>query len=220
MFRSYAQFFESSTGISKLNQLKTHLDRTNVDLAKWIVDNLGVKHEGRMTEKDAVNIIKTVNTKEWWPKLPTMYFFDSPAEDVKEGTILVHFTRDPEKILKEGFKYGEPDYLKLGMNWGHISRKEPGFNYAFDPKDLVENYGSLQKAFLEWVPRGGAIFFRAPAIKDWHFGDEIDQVLFWGPDAHEIKATFYQKGEWEFKGEKFKTLDESYNSIKTTYEKA
>lgn len=197
-----------------LQQLKDHLDRTNKSLAQWIVDKLGYPAPARMTESAAIRIIRAVNNKDWWDRLPTMYFFDSPAEDVPYGTTLLHFTRKPMEIANGGFRYGTPDYLRLGMSWGSRSVSGPGFNYAFVADDLIERYGTLDRAFQKWVPFGGCVFFRAPAIKAWHFGDEIDQVIFWGPDARVDRVALHSTSGWTMDGERYDTLDHAYKVLK------
>jgi len=214
----YIKLFEDFHSSDKLKDLKDHLKRTNIDLANWIIKNLGinVKSIGPLTNKAAVNLIQSVNTKEYWSKLPTMYFFDSPARDVPKGTWLMHFTPVPNEIAKGGFMKGEPNYLKLGMNWGVHSETE-GYNYGFIPEDAIEKYGSLQEARSAWLfgGKGGVVFFKAPAIKAYHFGDEIDQAIFWGPDAYEIIPVTLEYRKWNYNGEQYETLDDVYNIIES-----
>jgi hypothetical protein len=212
--KGYLQFFESAS--SKLEVLKDHLKRTNIDLAKWIIKNLGVniRQSGPLTDDSAKFIIQSVNTKEYWSKLPSMYFFDSPAKDIPDGTWLIHFTPVPNEIAKGGFIKGEPNFLKLGMNWGVHSETE-GYNYGFLPEDVIEKYGSLESARSTWLfgRKGGAIFFKAPAIKAYHFGDEINQAIFWGPEAHEITPVTLEYGKWNYNNDEYKTLDDVYKII-------
>jgi len=213
----YIKLFEDFYSSDKLKDLKDHLKRTNIDLANWIIKNLGinVKSIGPLTDKAAVNIIKSVDTKEYWSKLPSMYFFDSPAIDVPDGTWLMHFTPVPNEIAKGGFIKGEPNYLKLGMNWGVHSETE-GYNYGFVPEDAIEKYRSLQESRRTWLfgGQGGVIFFKAPAIKAYHFGDEIDQAIFRGPDAYEIIPVTLEYRKWNYNGNQYETLDDVYNIIK------
>lgn len=215
MIKNFQQFFESIK-TDKLSELKNHLNRSNIDLAKWIIDNLNIEHKGELTDDVAVKIIKSVDSKEYWSKLPTMYFFDSPAETVKPNSWLMHFTKHPLEIESSGFKKGEPDYLKLGMTWGKNSNS-PGYNYALLPEDALETYSTLDKAFVHWVSnlqnKGGVVFFKAPAIKAWHFGDEIEQAIFWGPDAINIIAAFRENGKWKYKNKVYDTLEEVYDEI-------
>lgn len=212
----YIKLFEEFTS-NKLQVLKDHLKRSNIDLANWIIKNLGVnvRQSGPLTDDSAEFIIKSVNTKEYWAKLPSMYFFDSPAKDVPEGVWMMHFTPVPDGIAKDGFMKGEPNFLKLGMNWGVHSESE-GYNYGFLPEDAIEKYGSLQAARKIWLfgGKGGVVFFKAPAIKAYHFGDEIDQAIFWGPEAYEIMPVTLEYGKWNYNNNEYKTLDDVYNIIK------
>jgi hypothetical protein len=214
----YIKLFEEFSS-NKLDILKDHLKRSNIDLAKWIIKNLGinVKSIGPLTDKAAQSIIQSVNKKEYWPKLPTMYFFDSPSEDVPEGTWLMHFTTVPNEIAKVGFTKGEPNYLKLGMNWGK-NAESVGYNYGFIPEDAIEKYFSLQEARSIWLfgGKGGVVFFKAPAIKAYHFGDEIDQAIFWGPDAYEIIPVTFEYRKWNYNGKQYETLDDVYDIIKSS----
>lgn len=213
--KGYLQFFESNSS-SKLDVLKDHLKRSNIDLAKWIIKNLGVnvRQSGPLTNDSVEFIIKSVNTKEYWSKLPSMYFFDSPAKDIPNGTWMMHFTPVPNEIVKGGFAKGEPNYLKLGMNWGVHSESE-GYNYGFLPGDAIEKYGSLEEARKIWLfgRKGGVVFFKAPAIKAYHFGDEIDQAIFWGPEAYEITPVTLEYGKWKYNNDEYKTLDDVYKII-------
>ena len=178
---TFTEFLNESNN-PKLEILKNHFNRTNKSLAKWIIDNLGIEGSYK-TEKEAIKVIKAVDSHKYYDKLPSMYFFDSPAHDLPEGEWLIHFTKRPEQILKSGFNRGTPDYLKIGMSWGRQSI-EPGYNYAFRIKDVEEKYGSIEAAAKFW--KGTPIYFKAPAIVNYHFGDEIDQVIFWGPDAKDF----------------------------------
>jgi len=170
----------------EIPKLKKHFDRSNKDLAKWIVDNLGVDGD-TSTEQGCIDIIKSVDSQKYYKQLPPMYFFDSPAEYVPKGTWLIHFTKRKKELLQNGFKYGTPDWEGIGMSWGSISsKKEKGYNYAFEPDDIIEKYGSINSAAEHW--HGEPIWFKLTdkAIKNYHFGDEIEQVIFWGEDASKL----------------------------------
>lgn len=180
--KSY-QLFESVN--DRLQVLRDHFDRTNIDLAEWILSNLGVTGSAD-TEEEAIKVIKSVDNPKYYKDLPAMFFFDSPAEDVPEGTWLVHFTKDPATIIEHGFTKGTPDYKKLGMSWGS-TKAQPGYNYAFTVDDAIEKYGSIEAAAKHW--KGNPVYFKAPAIKNYHFGDDVEQVLFWSADAHSFTDT-------------------------------
>jgi hypothetical protein len=187
--QTYNEFLNESAG-KKTDVLKHHFDRTNMSLAQWIKDHL-LPSEKLETEADAIRIVGKVNSKQYYTKLPAMYFFDSPAEDYSSNNLIIHFARSErirDGILQRGFIYGEPDYLKLGMNWSsrHKPKREEGFNYGLDYDDMLEKYGTLQKAAKHWGSY--PISFKATdAIKNYHFGDDVEQVLFWGPSAYDIK---------------------------------
>jgi len=189
--KSYEGFLNESAGGKKTDVLKQHFDRTNMSLAQWIKDHLLPK-EKLDSESDAINLIGKVNSRRYFSKLPTMYFFDSPAEDHPSDKLIVHFVSSKkiqQSIIENGFVYGEADYLKLGMNWSsrHKPKRDIGYNYGLDYDDMLEKYGSLEKGAKHW----GAYpitFKSTDAIKNYHFGDDVEQVLFWGPSAYDIKA--------------------------------
>ena len=183
------KLFESTTG--RLQVLKDHFDRTNMELANWIIKNIYDPElpDNISNEEEAKQVIKKVDQHKYYRKLPAMYFFDSPAEDVPEDTWLVHFTDYPDDIIKDGFTKGTPDFIKLGMSWG-ITSQQPGYNYGLTVDDAIEKYGSIEKAAKHW--NGKPIYFKAPAIKNYHFGDDVEQVLFWGPDAHSFTKEIYK----------------------------
>ena len=186
---TYGEFLNEASG-NKTDILMKHFVRTNMDLAKWIKDNL-LPEETLETEKDAVRIIGKVNSKKYFQKLPSMYFFDSPAFKNPPNNTIIHFVRHEslrDSIIEKGFIYGEPSYLKIGMSWGSMetSGRMPGYNYGLNYDDMIEKYGTVQKAAKHWG--GYPITFKTnDAINNYHFGDEVEQVIFWGPSAYDIK---------------------------------
>lgn len=185
---TYSEFLNEGAGqYTKI--LKDHFVRTNMDLAKWIKTNLLPKAK-LDTESDAVKLIGQVNSKKYFSKLPSMYFFDSPAFDYPSKGKIIHFVRSKsirENILKNGFIYGEPNYLKIGMSWGSMEtpNRKVGYNYGLDYDDMIEKYGTIEKAAKVW---GGypVVFNASDAIKNYHFGDDVEQVIFWGPSVTNI----------------------------------
>lgn len=169
----------------EISKLKKHFDRSNKDLAKWIIDNLDVDGD-ISTEQGCIDIIKSVDNKRYYKLLPPMYFFDSPAEYVPKGTWLVHFTKNKKALLDKGFEYGTPDWQDIGMSWGSRSKKEEGYNYAFEPEEVIAKYGTIESAAEHWY--GEPVWFKITdrAIKNYHFGDEIEQVIFWGKNTSDF----------------------------------
>ena len=177
-------------GIKKTDVLKKHFDRTNISLARWIKRHL-LPQEKLESESDAIKLISKVDNRKYYSKLPAMYFFDSPAEDYPSDKLIVHFASSEkirQNIIKNGFIYGEADYLKLGMNWSsrYKIKRDVGYNYGFDYDDMLEKYGSLQNGKKYWGSYP-ITFKSTDAIKKYHFGDDVEQVLFWGPSAYDIK---------------------------------
>ena len=122
----------------------------------------------------------------YYHKLPISYFFDEP-DRLPKGTKLIHLTNNANDIVKNGFTRGTQDLNDLGMSWGsRSSSTKPGWNYAF-PDDYIEyRFKTLDNALKHWH-RKEAIEFEAEAILTFHYGDDMYQALFWGPNAKNIK---------------------------------
>jgi hypothetical protein len=90
---------------------------------------------------------------------------------------LIHFCDDPYAIATDGFKYGFAEMEQLGLTtWFKNRKRGIGYNFAFD---INYNYPT-NKYGTE------AVIFRASGIEVSHFGDEEQQIIFWGPSARNI----------------------------------
>lgn len=194
MFTSIIEFRKNIIKES-IEDLKKHLDRDDITLVKWIVDNINLPTRltqnldfNNLTADQIQDIVKYVDNFKFYNKLPSMYFYADP-EDVSDNTWLIHFSNSANEIYKQQkFNYGISDYLKLGMTHLHNKVKSDNvYNFAFEANDLIEKYGNLQKALNVWTPNAkSCIIFKSKAIKAYHFGDDIEQVIFYAPDAHDI----------------------------------
>lgn len=96
---------------------------------------------------------------------------------------LIHFSDDAREIAADGFTEGTDDMDRLALTYG-VRKKYEGYNFAYD-LDEFEKYG-------HGCHNGGykygsdAVLFRASGIKVWHYGDEENQVIFYGPLAHDF----------------------------------
>jgi len=96
-------------------------------------------------------------------------------------TWLVHFTDDPESIQSDGFQYGWDSTEGLGLTThftDNARKRGPGFNFAFvlgsRDADRAASSGKYGKE---------AVVFWAGGVEAYHYGDEEDQVIFWGPEV-------------------------------------
>lgn len=169
--------------LTKSNQ-SLYTDLLKVDGVADLCKSLDLPTNGTATDEEAAKLADALNNRKWYDKLPASYFFDSPPIELPGNTKLIHFAKDPEALIQNGFTKGTIDFKKLGMSWGRYNNA-PGWNYAFEEKDLLEKYGTMEKASAHWG--GTPVVFECAAVKAYHYGDEIDQCLFWGPDAQNIQ---------------------------------
>jgi hypothetical protein len=92
-------------------------------------------------------------------------------------TWLIHFSDQAHKIQKEGFKYGVDQVDRLALTtWLHENEKKyGGYNFAF----VAGNKASLQ-AGSKFSYGKEAVMFQSSGVEIYHYGDEENQVIFWG----------------------------------------
>lgn len=105
---------------------------------------------------------------------------------------LVHMTNNLTGITQEGFNIGVTiDELAYTPAIGTTDFKYgPGYNFAFSANEADEaersNYGKY------------CVLFQGSGIMIWHYGDEQNQVIFYGPSAKNlIFITKHTFGEYE-----------------------
>jgi len=93
---------------------------------------------------------------------------------------MIHFTEssyDAADIEGEGFQYGHPEFEGIHLTtWKKHRKKEPGYNFAFPldsryAQDAMDS-GKYGREF---------VIFKGTGIKVHHYGDNEDQIIFWGP---------------------------------------
>jgi hypothetical protein len=114
------------------------------------------------------------------PTLPT-YLFMSFESLLPPSTWLVHFSDNAFDISVNGFIYGAPDMFALGLttHFSDVFRKNmPGWNFAFEEGTRgVRHGGKYGKE---------SVLFQSAGVKVYHFGDEEDQVIFYGPHVERL----------------------------------
>lgn len=114
------------------------------------------------------------------------YFSDNPQ--IVKNQWLIHMTDNAEDIARNGFQYGVSDMTKLGLTTrlSFFEKKFGGYNFAYTIPDF------LKYARRSYVNGGGykygneAVIFRASGIGVWHYGDNENQVIFYGNTAKDI----------------------------------
>ena len=121
---------------------------------------------------------------EWYQKhdpamAPSTSFYDTPTL-LKRETWLVHFSDDAYGIANKGFKYGvdQMDQLGLTTHLGDQAKKYGGYNFAFEAGSRYANNAASESKY-----GGEAVMFTNSGVKAYHWGDEEDQVMFWGADV-------------------------------------
>jgi hypothetical protein len=105
-------------------------------------------------------------------------------------TWLIHFSDNAEQIADNGFKYGQDQMDKLGLTtwFKDEAKKYGGYNFAFLASSVhgPSNYGSH------------AVLFQNSGVHCYHYGDNEDQIIFWGADVEPSTIVLIRKSdEWE-----------------------
>ena len=146
------------------------------------------------------------------------------ADAIKSGTLeqelkaklkkhpVIHFSDHAEKILAEGFVFGETNVAGMDCTYdqnGIKAHSGPGYNFAFNTVEWdVENdcmdyeiAGESSERNLMGMHAETALLFNVDGLYTRHY-DEFHQVVFWGPDAKVDKAILLKNtGTLEIDGE-------------------
>lgn len=108
----------------------------------------------------------------------------------------IHFTEYADDISKEGFTSGTEDISRLAFTRAGQQKPSAGYDFAFliDDRNVdFNNYGSK------------AVIFRTSGVLVRHYGDEQDQVIFWGPNVKSF-IPVENDGDWIVYGQKGQVL--------------
>lgn len=113
---------------------------------------------------------------------------------------LVHLTDNADGVVKDGFIYGVDNIDKLGLTtyMGDFDKSYGGYNFAYDIND-VERFGISGNGYKYGSE---AVFFRASGAKISHYGDEEDQVIFYGKTATDRIPAYKGDDGWELRSTK------------------
>ncbi len=109
-------------------------------------------------------------------------------------TWLIHFSKDADSIKNEGFTIGAYDPATMALTTYNSHQSiDQGYNFAFDIndtrylKDGSTKYGNK------------AVMFQNSGVKAFHYGDEENQVMFWGEDVSpsDMVLLAYDGYSWE-----------------------
>jgi GNAT superfamily N-acetyltransferase len=115
-------------------------------------------------------------------------FMHMSYEGVVKNQWLIHMTNEPNAICREGFRIGMDDLSRLGLTTAYTEAgKRGGYNFAF-PTDKAK--------YAEGHYGKHAVMFHASGIEVYHYGDEENQIIFWGADARDIIPIYSGGGYW------------------------
>jgi hypothetical protein len=115
---------------------------------------------------------------------------------LKPSTWLIHFSDDASDISWKGFKYGSDDMTKLGLTTylSKDAKQYGGYNFAFvadsrDAKNAAGHRSGRGKYGKE------AVMFQAAGVQAYHYGDEENQVIFYGKSINPNKVVYLSKAD-------------------------
>lgn len=111
-------------------------------------------------------------------------------------TWLAHFTNAPYDIWREGFTKGmdQMDRLGLTTHYTDAAKKYGGYNFAF----VADSRYAVWAAKTGKYGTKGVVIFQNSGVHCYHYGDEEDQVVFWGADVDpkHIILIIQDGGDW------------------------
>jgi hypothetical protein len=135
---------------------------------------------------------------------------------------VIHFSENAEKIMTEGFLFGERSTWKLDCTYENGAIKQhsgPGYNFAFNTVEWdyecdgmdYEVCGPNSQRGITGMYAESAVLFNVDGLYTHHY-DEFHQVVFWGPDAKLNNAILLKNtGTIEIDGDE--ACDENGNPV-------
>jgi hypothetical protein len=118
-------------------------------------------------------------------------------------TWLIHFTDYAGDVGQSGFQYGHPGIRGLSHTTSKDDEKrfdKPGYNYAFDLNDETAVKEAAKMSGFRGRKYGNdAVVFWSAGVEVYHWGDEENQVIFWGPsvDPNTAFPLTSRQHQWE-----------------------
>lgn len=131
-------------------------------------------------------------------ELPSSQYFDSSPVMIPRNTWLVHFSNDAEEIIEQGFTHGTYDLEELGLTTyrSKESKRHGGYNFAFIAQSRDAILAAQKKKY-----GSDCVVFQNSGVKTYHYSDEEDQVIFWGPevDRRHMALIVQRDGDFQVK---------------------
>lgn len=126
------------------------------------------------------------------PSWCTMYF-----NRIVKNEWCIHFGSDSENIAREGFTGGTPEIEHLAYTNAGQQKPYAGYDFAFLINDRSVDYNEYGDE---------AVIFRTSGIEVFHYGDNQNQVVFWGPNVKSFIPIHQEDGDWVVYGQKGQIL--------------
>lgn len=113
---------------------------------------------------------------------------------LKRQTWLIHFSDYAHDIAYNGFTHGSDDMSKLGLTtWTkHAAKQYGGYNFAFIAGSRDANIAASNGKYGK-----NAVMFQNAGVYAEHYGDQEDQVMFWGADVNKHEIVLLTKTEYD-----------------------
>lgn len=162
---------------------------TAMDDGDWeYVEKVGMQIESLLSEHDKTKVL------DWFSRydpasMPTWSTMSDPSP-VRRNVWLIHFSDDAFRIQSKGFALGREQAENLALTNHMGAAKYPGYNFAFIADSrYAANAARTNKYGKE------AVMFRALGVKAYHYGDEEEQVMFWGPSVDRSGIVYLYRDE-------------------------
>lgn len=109
----------------------------------------------------------------------------------------IHFGSDSESIAKEGFTGGTPEIEHLAYTNAGAQKSSAGYDFAFLINDRSVDYNGYGDE---------AVIFRTSGVEIYHYGDNQNQVVFWGPNVKSFIPIHQDNGDWVVYGQNGQVL--------------
>lgn len=113
--------------------------------------------------------------------MPSWHYMD--FRNIVKNQWMIHFTDDADGVACGGFKYGMDDVTRLGLTTYYKNTAKPGgYSFAYDIGNW-ERYAHGRHGFKYGDE---AVMFKASGVRVDHYGDQEEQIIFWGDTAKDI----------------------------------
>ena len=109
----------------------------------------------------------------------------------------IHFGSDSESIAKEGFTGGTPEIEHLAYTNAGAQKTSAGYDFAFLINDRSVDYNEYGDE---------AVIFRTSGVEIYHYGDNQNQVVFWGSNVKSFIPIHQEDGDWVVYGQNGQVL--------------